>query len=173
MAHLLGIRMAKIRRHFPLDAPFRAGAARLRTLADRVDKALRDRRRQWAWWGLALLPVLIALGVGIYRTGSDWLVGGLCIGGFIDLILFGYALTYRTSADILLARDLSGALNRWRLDVHADSPRSRANSICAIPAIIGPSARSAAGVASKRSTPLRSVRPQVRPRRRQSAGFAS
>ena len=35
MAHLLGIRMAKIRRHFPLDAPFRAGAARLRTLADR------------------------------------------------------------------------------------------------------------------------------------------
>ena len=122
MAHLLGIRMAKIRRHFPLDAPFRAGAARLRTLADRVDKALRDRRRQWAWWGLALLPVLIALGVGIYRTGSDWLVGGLCIGGFIDLILFGYALTYRTSADILLARDLSGALNRWRLDVHADSP---------------------------------------------------
>lgn len=114
--------MAKIQRHFLIDAPFWAGAARLRTLADRVDKALRGRRRQRALWGLALLAVLPMLGVVIYATGWDWLVGVIFIGGVIDLILFGYAFSYRTGADILLARDLSGALNRWRLDVHADSP---------------------------------------------------
>lgn len=173
MAHLLGIRMAKIRRHFPLDAPFRAGAARLRTLADRVDKALRDRRRQWAWWGLALLPVLIALGVGIYRTGSDWLVGSLCIEGFIDLILFSYAFTYRTGADILLAHDLGEALNLWG-STSTPIRRAQGQTRSALSRRLSAQAHGPQrGWQEKGVQPLRSVRPQVRPRRRQPAGFAS
>lgn len=114
--------MAKIRRQFTLNAPFQTGAINMRTLANRVDQALRSRRRQRALWGLALLLVLIGIGAVIYKTGWDWLVGVIFIGGFIDIILFGYAFTYRTSADILLARDFSGALNRWRFDAHSTSP---------------------------------------------------
>lgn len=114
--------MAKIQRHFLINAPFRAGSVNLRTLADHVDQALRRRRRQKAWWALVLLATLFAVGVVIYETGWDGLVAVIFIGGFIDLILFGYAFTYHTSADILLTRDLSGALNRWRLDVHSASP---------------------------------------------------
>lgn len=114
--------MAKLRRHFTLNAPFQTGAINLRTLANRVDQALRSRRRQRALWGLALLLALIGVGAVIYKTGWDWLVGVIFIGGFIDVILFGYAFTYRTGPDIVLARDVSGALNRWRLDVHSASP---------------------------------------------------
>lgn len=114
--------MAKIQRQFTINASFRAGTARLRMLADRVDRVLRRRRRQKALWGLALLVTLFGVGVVIYETGWDGLVAVIFIGGFIDLILFGYAFSYRTGPDIKLARELSGVLNRWRLDAHTESP---------------------------------------------------